>query len=249
MNGLFEQDEQLSKARLCTLLAALLGATIMLFPAVQAAARSAPALDPVRLYGPGIEFDVLRNGVKSGLHRVSFAFEAGTLSVKTEFRLQIDVLFVTLYRFTYSSVDLWRDDALEAVRVEIDDDGIAKSIQARRAGARYAIDAGGVAYLAAPPLYPTNHWHAGVLTEGRVLNTLSGRINTVRIERRAREAVATERGTIVATRYSYIGDLDTEVWYDDAGRWVKLRFKGTDGSLIEYACRRCQGPGTSQAAR
>ena len=148
MNGLFEQDEQLSKARLCTLLAALLGATIMLFPAVQAAARSAPALDPVRLYGPGIEFDVLRNGVKSGLHRVSFAFEAGTLSVKTEFRLQIDVLFVTLYRFTYSSVDLWRDDALEAVRVEIDDDGMAKSIQARRAGARYAIDAGGVTYLA-----------------------------------------------------------------------------------------------------
>ena len=44
-----------------------------------------------------------------------------------------------------------------------------------------------------------------------------------------------------ATRYAYTGDLDNEVWYDDVGRWVKMRFKGRDGSTIDYVCRRCQG--------
>jgi len=59
--------------------------------------------------------------------------------------------------------------------------------------------------------------------------------------------VETERGDVFATHYVYSGELDTEVWYDDEGRWVKMRFKGRDGSTIEYVCRRCQGPGPSQA--
>ena len=59
---------------------------------------------------------------------------------------------------------------------------------------------------------------------------------------KGREPIPTERGDVVASRYSYTGDLaDTEVWYDDVGRWVKLRFLGRDGTPIEYACRRCQG--------
>jgi geranylgeranyl diphosphate synthase type II len=58
----------------------------------------------------------------------------------------------------------------------------------------------------------------------------------------AREYVATERGQVPATYYRYTGDLLAELWYDDDGRWVKMRFKGRDGSMIEYVCRRCQGP-------
>jgi hypothetical protein len=56
-----------------------------------------------------------------------------------------------------------------------------------------------------------------------------------------REFVDTERGPVMATRYAYHGDLETEVWYDDFGRWVKMRFAGRDGSTIEYVCTLCQG--------
>ena len=65
----------------------------------------------------------------------------------------------------------------------------------------------------------------------------------------ALENVVTEIGRIPATRFAYSGDLQNEVWYDDAGRWVKMRFKGRDGSTIEYVCRRCQGGPRGKAAR
>ena len=55
--------------------------------------------------------------------------------------------------------------------------------------------------------------------------------------------VATERGPVMATRYAYSGELQTEVWYDECGRWVKMRFAGRDGSIIDYVCRQCQGGG------
>ena len=43
-----------------------------------------------------------------------------------------------------------------------------------------------------------------------------------------------------ATRYRYSGELEqTEVWYDDEGRWLRLRFPGGDGLPIDFICRRC----------
>ena len=60
------------------------------------------------------------------------------------------------------------------------------------------------------------------------------------------ETVMTENGPVTATRYRYSGELETEVWYDDAGRWVKLRFKGREGTPIAYKCRRCQGGATGR---
>ena len=99
------------------------------------------------------------------------------------------------------------------------------------------------------PLYPTNHWNPAVVEQVRVLNTLTGKINNVQIKAQNKESVLTENGTIEATRYAYSGDLETEVWYDDAGRWVKMRFKARDGSTINYVCRRCQGPSDPQAPK
>ena len=50
---------------------------------------------------------------------------------------------------------------------------------------------------------------------------------------------------IDATLYRYTGDLDTEVWYDDEGRWVRMRFKAKDGSVITYQCEVCRPSGAS----
>ena len=79
------------------------------------------------------------------------------------------------------------------------------------------------------PILPTDHWNAAVLGNTRVLNTLTGIVNDVRINKLGRTEVATEVGQVSATHYAYTGDLQTEVWYDDAGSWVKMRFKGNDG--------------------
>ena len=94
------------------------------------------------------------------------------------------------------------------------------------------------------PIFPTTHWNAAILGQRRILNTLTGRENAVEISRVGVETVTTENGEIRATRYAYTGDLTNEVWYDSAGRWVKMRFQGKDGSTIEYMCRRCQDGGS-----
>ncbi len=208
-----------------------------------------PAVDPFSLYGAEIYFDVFRDGEKVGFHRAQFAKIGEHIVVNSTFKLQIDVLFFTAFRYLYTSEGRWRHGRLESLRASVDDDGTRLSVEAFLEGAQMKIrNADGTVTVDAP-LYPTNHWNAAVLSQSRVLNTLTGRVNDVRIVPRRREAVPTERGNIDATHHAYTGDLSTEVWYDDAGRWVKMRFKARDGSTIEYVCRRCQGAPIRKAQR
>jgi hypothetical protein len=199
------------------------------------------AVEPTTLYGAGIDFDVYREGKKVGYHKVRFDRDEKDLLVSSEFHLKIRVFFLTAFEYLYEAEGRWRDGHLLRLEALVNDNGTQTSLAAERSGDTVAVRNANGTVTSQAPIYPTNHWNVSVLSERRVLNTLTGKINTVEIERRGRERVATEAGEVSATRYAYTGDLDAEVWYDDAGRWVKLRFAARDGSAIDYVCRRCQG--------
>ena len=201
---------------------------------------NALAINSVKLYGDSILFDVYREGSRVGEHSVRFEQNASELDVITSFELAIDILFFRAYTFNYQSRSQWREGELASIAVQVDDNGEAFQFNAVRKGTvMQVINPDGNTILPAP-VFPTNHWNAAVLREHQVLNTLTGKLNQVKIVEHGKEPVSTEVGKIVATRYAYTGDLDTEVWYDTQGRWVKMRFTGKDGSMIEYRCRRCQ---------
>lgn len=220
-----------------------LAAALLISPA--AAVSETPEagnVDPFALYGDEIHFDVLRAGDRIGSHRVRFTGDPGALRVTSEFDVEVRFLFVTAYSFSYRSQAEWRDGRLDRLDARVDDDGARQTISAVRNDDVVVVRSGATVSRAPSPLFPTNHWNYGVRSADRVLNTLTGKVNEVRLRPLGRETVTTERGPVPATRYAYTGELETEVWYDDAGRWVKLRFDGEDGKPVEFVCRRCQGP-------
>jgi hypothetical protein len=193
------------------------------------------------LYGNEIAFDVERAGEVIGRHTVHFERTPAGLATRSQVDMAVNVLFFSAFRYRYTAHALWRGGQLHSLTVDIDDNGRRSHLMARSEGERLAVSAGAQAFDAEPGLYPTEHWNADVLSRERLLNTLTGRINHVTIHQAGREVVETERGPVAATRYRYTGDFTADAWYDDAGRWVKLMFKGRDGSTISYRCRLCQG--------
>ena len=202
------------------------------------------AVDPQELYGDEIAFDVYRENARVGSHVVRFNRTEDELLVNSRFELTIDVLFFTVYRFLYESKATWRSGTVDRINVEVDDNGEMFRFEARRNGHVLTIHTGSGRNDVDGRLFPTNHWNAAVLDANRVLNTLTGEVNKVQIVSRGRYLIPTEQGEIIATKYAYSGEFETEVWYDDKGRWVKMRFDGKDGVPIDYICRRCQGPQT-----
>lgn len=207
------------------------------------------SIEPISLYGEEIFFDVYREDSKAGFHWVKFTKMGERLGVESNFQLKIDFLFFTAFQYDYQSTATWANGQLHRLNATIDDDGELFSVLAVRKSDLFQLNVPDGVVSVDAPLYPTNHWNPAVVEQVRVLNTLTGKINNVQIKAQNKESVLTENGTIEATRYAYSGDLETEVWYDDAGRWVKMRFKARDGSTINYVCRRCQGPSDPQAPK
>ena len=200
-----------------------------------------PLIDtnPFELYGDQIIFDVVREGKRVGIHVVDFQGGPNNLIVTSKFSLKIDILFINAYSFEYSSQANWKDGVLHDLSVLVNDDGEKFSLKAQKRSNYLTVSNGQEGFQVPLPIYPTNHWNAGVLDQNKVLNTLTGELNNVEIVEKGYEMVETGQGKVKAMRYAYTGDLETEIWYDEKKRWVGMEFVGSDGSHIKYLCQKC----------
>jgi len=214
-----------------------------------APAQASANTDPLELYGKEIVFDVMRNGAHVGQHRVDFKRTPGGLTVSVRMSIAIRFLGFDAYTYAYNSASQWRHGRLIHLNSNIDDDGTKKSVTVAAMGNGLSIQASDGHTVSSVPLYPTNHWNAGVLHASKVINTITGRVDDVRITLIGEDTVAFKGTTTEARHYRYSGDIKTDVWYDHYGRWVKMRFNASDGSTIEYHCRKCGADYGVEAAR
>lgn len=204
--------------------------------------------DPISLYGDEIVFSVLRNGDFIGEHRVTFDLDGDRLLVWSRFEARVNLLFITAYEYLYESKSVWRDGCLVELRATTDDNGEKSRVSVRVNTGGLLIEGPSGVTQGTVGLFPTNHWHAGVLDSDRVLNTITGKVANVDIADMGPSTVMVNNSPEFARHYVYSGDLRTEVWYDDHGRWVKMRFQAEDGSRIEYVCQKCRRDATLDPA-
>ena len=197
-------------------------------------------LDPFKLYSKNIKFDVFRNNKKVGNHNITFYhLNDDKFKVIAEMDLSVRFLSIPLYSYSYRSEATWQQNKLTDLTSEQNDDGITTNVNVISAEKSLLIKGPSGNITADRHLYPTNHWHAGVLSQKQVINTLNGKVANVKIAEIESEQILAEGKTISANRYQYSGDVETTVWYDNAGRWVKMQFNGKGGSVIDYRCIEC----------
>jgi hypothetical protein len=214
----------------CNTLAKLAAVPLLIFAA-------SPA--PVAASADSQRFTILRDGNEVGVHEVRRETVAGQIRVNSSSRIDVRLLGLNLYRFRYQSREVWDDQGLLSLEVDVDDGGKPFNLSGERVSGRFewTSDLGDGKHPL--PLFPTNHWNPEVLGQDAVLNTLTGGLNRVRIEPQGREMLELPSARVPATRYRYQGELRLDSWYDAAGRWLGMRFEGRDGSTIEYLCSSC----------
>jgi hypothetical protein len=195
---------------------------------------------PDHLYGARLGFDVLRNGDRVGTHDTYFDVDGGRVTVQSETRIRVKVLFVTAYSFNYESQSVWCNGTLTGFSAERSDNGKKRIIRAVRDGQQYEISARWGETRVDGPLHVNEHWNREVLQDGRVINAVNGKLVTVSVTDLGDDIVEVRGGKLPARHYRYSGELETDVWYDRMGRWVKMRFvTKKDQSVIEYYCTTC----------
>ncbi|MBN9496086.1 MAG: hypothetical protein J0H39_04985 [Alphaproteobacteria bacterium] len=183
---------------------------------------------PAAAAPPTLEFDVLRDGAPIGKHRVTIERDGTETRATIEIDMAVRLAFVTVYRYTHRSTELWREGRLVSLDARTDDNGTRTQVSARATDAGLAIDGSGGRYDAPAETVPTSYWNREKVMRSPLLDTQSGKL----IDVSAMALAADANGT----RYRLAGDLEADLVYGPGGDWTGLSFSAR-GARIDYVRR------------
>ena len=182
-----------------------------------------------------LDYRVLRDGFEIGRHKVLFRHDGGgTMTVDTEVRITVSLLFITLYRYRLDATETWRGERLVALESTTDDDGDLYTVRAVAEGDGVRIDAGAESWTAPAATVPSSLWRREMARGLILIGVERGEALSVVFREIGRETVKAGGAEISATKIVVSGDLERELWYGEDGFLVHLRLIGRDGSTISY---------------
>jgi hypothetical protein len=181
-----------------------------------------------------IAFKVFRDDAPLGHHRVVFRREAEDLQVEIDIQLEVKLAFLTIFRYSHSNREVWRDGRLVSIDTKTDDDGDSYWLRGRAGEAGFEVEGSGGSFLAPADIMPTSYWNVETVTKTRLLDTQRGRLIDVDIAPTASEVVSVAGQAVEAQRYRMTGDLELDLWYAADGEWAKISFEAR-GAEVVYA--------------
>ena len=183
------------------------------------------------------EYAVVRGGSEIGRHVIEVDRQGDVTQVKIATKVQVKMAFITVYRFEQSSTETWKSNQLVALKSDTNDNGDEHHIAVREAASSLRINADGKNANAEKSLLPASLWFPATAKQRVLLNTVKGTQMRVEVADLGDDAVNAVGARVAARHYRLAGELARDVWYDHAGRLVRLQMTGSDGSLVTYELR------------
>lgn len=166
-----------------------------------------------------LAFDVVRKGKDIGDHSYSFSGKgsAFTVNVATDIVVKVPLIRTTAYSFQHNSVENWQGGKLQHLSSTTNDDGEPHQLKTAGKGT-----------------LPASLWNDDIVRSGKLMNTIDGKIMSIRVADLGTETVKTKGGAVAAHHYRLSGGLARDLWYDAEGNLAQVAFKADDGSTVMY---------------
>jgi hypothetical protein len=199
--------------------------------AVAFAALTSPALASQPSAGR-TEFRIYMNGQPVGRHVVNVTPAAGGVEADVAIDMKGRV-GPFAFNYTHRCAERWTGDALQSMACTDRENNRSSSARATRAGDAVRLE--GTAFKGEAPaaIEPSSWWRADTVRQSRLIDTRTGALMPVRVTRIGAETVDAGGERVQATRYRVRASQDADIWYDQAGRWVKMSFR-VRGQQFEY---------------
>ena len=180
-------------------------------------------------------FAIFYRGDMVGTHTVSNSPESGETRVNTEIIIVVKALFFTMFSFSHSSEERWRDGKLVLLKSETVEHGETLQVEGAAVPRGFRVLSKGGQFIASAGALTSNSlWNPAILNQATVIDAQHGGIIGISKHELADEQIVVLGRPVSAKRYRFITPyLAGSIWYDGAGRWVRGAFE-RDGALIDY---------------
>jgi Family of unknown function (DUF6134) len=170
-----------------------------------------------------------------GTHTVDVQSSGNQMNVTIRIDLNVSVAFVTLFEFKHDCEEIWQSGRLVSLRSKTNDNGDKFQVTAEATPEGIRIEGPGGPAIAPADAYTSNSvWNTAVLEQKTVIDAQHGGIIGLSVSPRGEQQVAVAGRQVPAEKYQVVTPFVAgNVWYDEAGRWVKALFE-KDGEQMEY---------------
>jgi hypothetical protein len=185
--------------------------------------------------GSGRRFAVLNKGTKIGTHTILYSSATGEVQVSTDISLLAKVGFLTVFRFTHRSTEIWRAGRLVSLSSETVEHGETLRVDGAATAQGFRVVSKSGPFIASAATLTSNSlWTPVVLEQTSLVDAQHGGIIGVTARKFADEQLVVAGRSIRATRHSFISPYFAgSIWYDSENLWVHGEFE-RDGSKIQY---------------
>lgn len=180
----------------------------------------------------GWRFLVLRHGNVIGEHLFTFSRRNGDFVVEVAIDIAVDLLGVTLFRFTHRAEEVWRDGWLHSLVSATDDDGTLWRLESERRDGALRGTVNDVGFDVSGFVIPASLWHRDTPKTQVLFGTIDGRVKVVKSEALGEEPVTAGGRQVQARHWRLTGQLERDVWYGPDCGIARVTFPARDGSLI-----------------
>lgn len=184
-------------------------------------------------------YDIIRKDEPIGQQRLRFERKSGALVIHNEVKIVVRVAIVPVYRYTLSARTELRDGALASYAMTLEDNGTTSSMRVVRDEHGLVIEGPNDEVRRRVPagLQMNGFWNRDAASANALIDGTKGTIALFSAEPRIREQIQLGGRTLSAWRYRLRGDIAHDLWYDDAGRLLRIRRIARDGSIVRTDLR------------
>ena len=177
-------------------------------------------------------FGVFYKGDKVGAHTVSNSPETGATRVNTEIVIVVKALFFTIFSFSHSSEERWRDGRLVALKSETIEHGETLQVVGAAVSQGFRVLSKGGQFIASARALTSNSlWSLAILDQETVIDAQHGGIIGISKHQLADEQIMVLGRPISTKRYRFITPyLAGSIWYDTRGALGAGRIRAGRGS-------------------
>ncbi len=200
---------------------------LALAPGTQTMAAYQPPAGTVEYTIHHSKYDVI------GTHGVSFSRGADELTVNVVIQIKVKLLFITAHSLESERREVWRGGRLVAYRARTDENSKLFNVSARMEGDSLVISGSNGTTRTQQPVFPTHPWNPEIVNQRLLMDTKTGELLEVSTKAAGEDTVEVAGVPVRTRRYVMSGGLDRELWFDESGNWIQMKFKN-DGATLTF---------------
>jgi len=193
-------------------------------------------ISPAQAATPKIQFDMVREGKKIGIHQVVVKEKDDVQKVTVKIVIDVKLGPLTLYKYRHESHETWKEGKLTALHSRTLDKGKNYSVDVEENGdgTLRMTNQEDEEYIVKNTIIPTSYWNKALTEQTELLDTQKGLVRIVNFLQGTEETYSGRIGGTVyrAIPYTMSGDLRMKLWYTPEGEWVGLQFQQKDSTIV-----------------